>query len=135
MNTIHIELPGIEAKLDRIIELLEKQTTHDCSKCAESVAFFTANQLQQGQAPAEEAQPTVDTTPEEKPAEAQETAKTEPEQPTVDRADIQKKVVELSAAGKKADVKKIVTDYATKVSDIPEDKLAEVWQKLTKLEG
>jgi hypothetical protein len=72
------------------------------------------------------------TTPEEKPAEAQETAK---EEPAVSKADIQKKVVTLSAAGKKVEVKKIVTEYATKVSDIPEEKLAEVWQKLTALEG
>lgn len=55
-------------------------------------------------------------------------------QPKVERADIQKKVVELSAAGKKDEVRGIVNNYAKKVSDIPEDKLAEVWSRLTALE-
>ena len=55
-------------------------------------------------------------------------------QPKVERADIQTKVVELSAAGKKEAVRDIVNNYAKKVSDIPEDKLAEVWSRLTALE-
>ena len=134
MNHITIELCQEDRqRLDAILAALEKVAARDCSKCAESVAFFTASQLQQpAQVPVAEPQPTVDTTPEEKPAEPQETAKTEP---TVSKADIQKKVVALSAAGKKDAVKSIVTTYATKVSDIPEDKLNEVWQKLTALEG
>lgn len=135
-NTITLEIPqleGIAEKLDRIIAALERPAPK-CESCADDVAEFVADQLQQaGLAPTQDTQPTADTTPEEKPAEAQETAKTEP---TVTRADIQKKVVALSAAGKKAAVKQIVTAYEnTKVSDIPEDKLGEVWQKLTALEG
>lgn len=54
--------------------------------------------------------------------------------PQVSKADIQQKVIQLSAAGKKAQVREIVTAVATKVSDIPEDKLADVWGKLTALE-
>lgn len=54
---------------------------------------------------------------------------------TVDKADVQKKVVELSAAGKKAEVRDIVKSYAERVSAIPEDKLAEVMAKLEALEG
>lgn len=57
------------------------------------------------------------------------------EAPKVDRADIQRKVVELSAAGKKAEVRAIVMAYADKVSGIPEDKLAEVYGLLRELEG
>ena len=126
MNTITIELPGIEAKLDRIIELLEKGTTHDCERCANSVATVFGEALGQTPAPVED--------PAEKAEPVEEPAKKD--QPTVSRADIQKKVVALSAAGKKDQVKQIVTAYEnTKVSDIPEDKLIEVFEKLTALEG
>ena len=69
--------------------------------------------------------------PEAEPA----TAPQEAAQQTVTKADTQKKVVELSAAGKKDAVREIVQRYAKKVSDIPEDKLAEVWAQLTALEG
>lgn len=55
--------------------------------------------------------------------------------PEVKLADIQRKVVDLSTAGKKDAVKAIIQAYAPKVSAIPEDKLPEVWAKLTKLEG
>ena len=137
MNTITIELPGIEAKLDRIIELLERVTTHDCERCANSVATVMSEALTQSPAPApdEEPQMTEETTPEEKPAEAKETAKAEPTVYTVSRSDIQKKVVALSAADKKDAVKEIVQAYASRVSAIPEEKLTEVWLKLTGLEG
>ena len=50
-------------------------------------------------------------------------------------SDIQQKVVTLSAAGKKAQVRDLITAYANRVSAIPEDKVGEVWQKLTELEG
>ena len=56
-------------------------------------------------------------------------------QPEVKLADIQRKVVDLSTAGKKDAVKAIIQAYAPKVSAIPEDKLPEVWAKLTELEG
>lgn len=57
------------------------------------------------------------------------------EEPSPALEDIQKKVVELSAAGKKTEVRAIVKAYADKVSEIPADKLAEVWKQLTALEG
>ena len=56
-------------------------------------------------------------------------------QPEVKLADIQRKVVDLSTAGKKDAVKAIIQKYAPKVSAIPEDKLPEVWAELTALEG
>jgi hypothetical protein len=49
--------------------------------------------------------------------------------------DVQRKVVELSAAGKKVEVREIVTAYATRVSEVPADKLDEVMAKLIALEG
>ena len=139
MNNITIELSQedrarldiIAGKLGAIHDLL-KSNTHDCERCANSVATVVAGIVEQSPAPAEELQTTEDTVQEEKPAEAQEPVKAEP---TVDKADVQKKVVELSAAGKKDAVKEIVQAYASRVSAIPEDKLNEVWQKLTALEG
>lgn len=59
----------------------------------------------------------------------------EPEKAVITLADIQKKVVGLSTAGKKDAVKAIVQEYAPKVSAIPEDKFAEVLEKLAGLEG
>ena len=55
--------------------------------------------------------------------------------PAVTRADVQQKVVALSAAGKKEKVRADVNAYAAKISGIPEDKLAEVLEKLNALEG
>ena len=69
-------------------------------------------------------------------AETKEAPKEEsPVSPSVTRADIQQLVVELSAAGKKGEVKDIITAYAPRVSGIPEDKFVEVWQKLSSIEG
>ena len=51
------------------------------------------------------------------------------------KEDVQQKVVNLAAAGKKAEVKEIVNAYAERVSAIPEDKLDEVMDKLIALEG
>ena len=87
------------------------------------------------QKPAEE--PTQPVTPpqEEKPTETAPAPSESEPAPTVNRADVQRLVVELSAAGKKAEVKEIVMAYADRVSAIPEDKLAEVYEKLSKLGG
>ena len=49
--------------------------------------------------------------------------------------DVQQKVVSLVAAGKQPEVKKIINEYAERVSQIPEDKLDEVMAKLIALEG
>ena len=129
--TITIELCAEDrARLDRIIEALSR---HDCSRCANDVAKYVVGTLETAQEPANAPEPIKE-----------ETAQPEPEVvapvmeapvATVDKSDIQRKVVELSAAGKKAQVREIITAYAAKVSDIPEDKTAEVWQKLNALEG
>lgn len=52
----------------------------------------------------------------------------------VTHADVQKRVVELSAAGHKAQVREIIKKFAPKVSAIPEDDLADVWTLLDALE-
>lgn len=70
----------------------------------------------------------------EEPAPVEEAPAEEPVK-TVELSDIQKKVVALSAAGKKEAVRDIITKYATRVSAIPAEHTAEVWEKLTALEG
>lgn len=62
------------------------------------------------------------------------TAVNEPEK-EIRVADIQSKVVDLTAIDKKAEAREIVFAYAERVSDIPEDKRAEVYQRLIALEG
>lgn len=51
------------------------------------------------------------------------------------RAELQHLVVTLTSAGKKAEVRAIVLAVAPKVSDIPEDKIDEVFEQLKALEG
>lgn len=118
------------ARLDKIIAGLEKK---DCTKCADTVlrygAAIATELAQNEEKPAE-----VKTTPAE--PEPQETPQeTEPTAPSVTKADVQSKAMSLSQAGKKAEVKAIVTEYADRISAIPEDKLAEVMEKLNALGG
>lgn len=135
--TVTVELCAEDrARLDKILAALE---SHDCRKCVDAAVKYAAANVgpfepvvtpENVAAPLVEAEPeTVNTFAEEKPAEAEK----QPEAPTVTHADIQRKVVELSAAGKKAEVREIVTAHAKKVSDLPEDKLVEVWEKLNAL--
>lgn len=58
-----------------------------------------------------------------------------PAAPQHTKAELQPKVVSLVSAGKKEEVKEIIKQYAAKVSDIPENKVDEVWAKLEQLEG
>ncbi len=149
MNTITINWSAEDrARIDKLIALLEDMPKHDCSKCVDAAAKYAAKlTTMAAAAPVEETQPTEDTAEPEKPilvdtatpetyTGVEEPIIEEPTAPAVDRADIQKKVVGLSSAGKKDEVRKIVLAYGnTKVSDIPEDKLDEVFKKLTALEG
>ena len=117
--TMTIELCAEDrARLDNILAALAGGQT---CKCAESPAPVTEA------APVTETAPAVEVyTPEaESPAEAKYT-------PSFD--ELQRKVLALIAAGKKPEVREIVKSYAVKVSDIPEVKLAEAWERLTALE-
>lgn len=51
------------------------------------------------------------------------------------KAELQQKIATLVSKGKKAEVKEVVQKYAPRVSDIPDDKVDEVWSLLSKLEG
>lgn len=148
-NRITIELCAEDrARLDRLAEALERYP-HKCESCAQGVADTVAAVVKATQETntAEKAQeqptePTKEDTPatapanEEKPAAAD--LPWEEPAPTVTLAQIQQKVVQLAAgadAAKKAAVRAIIHDYAEKVSDLPEDKWSEVWERLTAMEG
>jgi hypothetical protein len=148
MNTITFELCAEDrARLDRIIGALENH--QNCEHCVSAAITMTKAAQVEAETPtvkANEPTPTTNTPPAEKPEETptehpldappiEVNEPTAPEAPTVTRKDVRGKVVKLCAAGKKEDVKKVVTAYAEAVKDIPEDKLAEVFEKLTALEG
>ena len=119
MNTITIALCQEDrARLDKIIQALERTQMTP----AEAPAMVQ-DETQTIEVPATEGSAEAsneETTPEP----AEEPAK------VVTLSDIQKKVVEMSAAGKKDEVRDIITKYASRVSAIPADKTAEVWEQL-----
>ena len=57
------------------------------------------------------------------------------EVPEHTQAELQQKVISLVSGGKKDEVTKIIRQYALRVSAIPAEKINEVWDKLTALEG
>lgn len=132
MTTLTIELCAEDrARLDGILEAL---TQHNCKGCVEAATAYTVAQMV---APVEPVAPVAEAKEEPKaePAPEPEQPAAKEDAPAVSLSDIQQKVVTLSAAGKKAQVRDIITAYASRVSAIPEDKVGEVWQKLTELEG
>lgn len=134
MNVLTIELCAEDrARLDKILEALT-QAKPDCTRCAQNVVdYVTAvTGVDENGKKAEPEHPVADPFPEPAPVEE---APKKPEAPAVKMEDVQQKVVALSAAGHKEEVRTIVTAYAPRVSGIPEDKLAEVMEKLVKLEG
>lgn len=150
MNQIIIELCAEDrARLDRIAELLDKLNAPVVAPAPTADNFLQKepNVKQENNTPANapetapeapEAPAAVTTQPEEKTAPEAESAKAEDVKPTVTLAQIQQKVVQLAAGfggAKKAAVREIVNAYAKKVSDLPEDKWTEVWDKLTALES
>ena len=87
---------------------------------------------------AETSTPSTTQAEEEKPVVEEITPAEETAEPTVTLEEIQQKVVQLAAANggaKKAKVREIINAYAKKVSDLPEDKWTEVWDKLVALES
>ena len=134
MNTIIIELCQEDrARLDKIIEALERT-----QMVPTEVPVVVQDELQPEPIPVAEAPTDVQEAAAETVEAVNEEISSEPaEEPAkiIDLSDIQKKVVELSAAGKKAEVREIITKYANRVSAIPAEKTAEVWAQLTALKG
>ena len=111
-------------KLDAILAAIP--AAHNCDGCVQAALTVAGVGKKQ---PQEEPQPEpeVVVTPEPE-------AQPEPEK-KIERSDIQQKVVALSAAGKKDQVREIVKSYAERVMAIPEECLGEVWEKLQALEN
>lgn len=159
-NTITIELCAEDrARLDRLAEALERKT---CDKCVASALEYKDAVLAEAQTDPIQKKLAETlakaSTPTEKPTEAAGEAKAEPAQtadpieetttkedpapaaeakPTITQEQLQQKVTQLAADNNgalKNTVREIVQAYAKKVSDVPEDKRAEVWDKLTALE-
>ena len=134
MTTITIELCQEDrARLDRIIEALEQ------SRAIAVNSMSVAPNVEPDELKAETEEPMEGQVTVEKIVETTEKIPAEEapvEEPikVVSLSDIQKKVVELSAAGKKAEVRDIITKYANRVSAIPAEHTAEVWDQLIGLE-
>jgi hypothetical protein len=148
-----------ESAIDRLPERIgisAPDTTHDPIKAKLSVIVANAAK-QKTEEPAETtaeapqeatkaAPPTEDTPPEEEKPTAAENEPA-PTAPSVTLDQIQQKVVQLCACegvtdadiikARKAQVREIINLYGTKVSDLKDqpEKWAEVWSKLTALEG
>lgn len=140
MNNIIIELSAEDrARLDKLTEAIKGLTVAPCIE-AEAVAPIqpTAQESTKQEAPASTtpepapAEPSAPATPVEKPAPEPKKAEAAPE---VTAAELQSKVVKLVSAGKKAETRAIVMEYANSVSEIPAEKRAEVLERLTALEG
>lgn len=84
----------------------------------------------------EEAESSTQTTtpPEEETPTVEEPA-TAPTEPLVTRDELKAKVIKLCAKGLKEQTRDIVRAYAQTVTDVPEDKIAECYNKLVALEG
>ena len=162
MNNIVIELCAEDrARLDRLAEALERKACDACvNQVAEVMKGLAPTQKDATDPIQEKLAETLAkaNTPTETPTEATGEAKAETEpidhpadetrpwetdapaedaKPTITQDQLQQKVMQLAAANNgalKAKVREIVNAYAKKVSDIPEDKRAEVWDQLTALE-
>lgn len=109
--------------LNRIAVALEKLSEADATPKA---AGAPAPEAEPAPDPVEERYPVEDESPFPDPA---------AEAPGVTLKQIRQRVVQLAVAGKKDAVRAIVMAYADSVPNIPEDKYAEVWAKLSVLEG
>lgn len=113
-NLITIQLCGEDrARLDRILAALEGLNKPLETTAAEVIEEMLVEPVAEPEAPVE------------------------PEKPKATKAEVQAMVQKLATptSGKRDEVKRIVNEYAPRVSGIPEDKLDEVMQRLTALGG
>ena len=121
-------LERIATALERIATLLEKPSSETPAQIPESVKPTPAK--------VEAPKPVLIETSEqaELMAIAEEPVVEQPKEvnPTITLDEIRKKVVQLSAAGDQAKdaVRQIITEYARKVSDIPQEMYGEVMERL-----
>lgn len=154
MNVITIELCAEDrARLDKITALLADlatpiEMTEDDplrKQLEQAVASAKAAAAEPAEAPQDEAEaPTPTDTPAtvETPATAEEPTEAVAEEPAKESKPevtiemLKSKVIKLAAKAElKEKVRELVQAYASKVTDIPEDKWAEVYMRLDELEG
>ena len=152
-NKITIELCEEDrARIDRLIAAVEKRTVQVESALEQRYSIKTEGQkddpvqkaladaldrasktLESNAEATGEETPTITPQTDEKPTREE----TEPTAPikTVTRAELGAKVREMMTKGFKEQTKEIVKSYAPTVPEVPEDKVAECYAKLVKLEG
>lgn len=134
MNIITIELCAEDrARLDRLASALEAARTpviieETIAEPEDYAALETAPEMPQKSTEADK----VETTPTE--TETPKAAE-KPVAPAVSEEDLRSKYMDLAATKKREQARAILTSYAEKISLIPEDKRAEVLEKLSALEG
>ena len=119
-----IQLLGTVLKPEAVQGCVEAAAEHPVAEPFEATPLI---------APAEPQAPATgnDTAPAEKPAESP----TEANTAVYKKSDVQALIVRLVAMGKKDEARAVVKAYAASVSALPEDVLAEVMEKLKKLEA
>ena len=122
-NNITIELCAEDrARLDRLVEALERRT---CDKCVTTALEYVKTATEEKCQPIKQEEPKEEVT--SLPV-AEPTRK-------VDRSELRAKVIELSAKGLKVQARDIVQAYAPTVASVPEERIAECFDKLVALEG
>jgi hypothetical protein len=138
-NTITIELCAEDrARLDKIIEGLSNITAPNTTIMTQKVEELTEKPPVAQEIPEthtdDNAAPAEEVAPQPEPVEETPTQM----KPLVTHDMIRQKVTKLMASGdpqKKDATRNIVKAYANNVTNLPEDKWPEIWEKLTALEG
>jgi len=135
-NVLEARIAQVEYRIDN--GSLTEEAPDDINKMLEKALNVPTAESPKNATEAPESldHPTLDPFPEQPTAKAEASeAPVEKAKPTVTMAMLTNKALTLSANGKKDQVKEIVHVYAPKVTALPEDKWAEVYEKLTALEG
>ena len=136
-NQMHVILDNAFTDKEKVKAFLEKDTNPEQDPIQKELAEIVANASKTAQdAPKNSDLQTPEPSPETPaPAEEPSEAVVEEAKPSVTMEMLRNKAITLAAAGKKDKVREVVHPYAAKVTELPADKWAEVYEKLTALEG
>lgn len=134
--TLTVNLSGEDRKrLDAILDAL--QASRNCERCANTVANAFSDFTRGTETALKQASPAPVPTEAKAPEKSEQPRQAAQAQPqkgiTVD--DIRSLSAALIAAGKKPQVKEIISRYADSISSLPESCLTEVYGQLTALKG
>lgn len=123
-NTITIELCAEDrARLDRLAVALENKA---CDKCVTAAVEYIKSATAPVAAPQE---------PKEEPIPVEENPAPPKAEKNISTAELRAKFIALSAKGLKQQAADVVKAYAPTIPSVPEDKIAECYEKLVALEG